>query len=165
MSTVVMYDRSSPMLKGLFSLWSDEDWSDSMCSDELISVVLVWEVLLIDVRLGTLSEDSFDTALELEFRLQLHVMGACGLSASELHSLRMGGGVDSDLLFTEVACFGIFIWVMANVRYSALACISCWAVMVCGSLLLVLDLISERKRSMFTWSSSAWEISSSCLSM
>ena len=151
MSTVVMYDRSSPMLKGLFSLWSDEDWSDSMCSDELISVVLVWEVLRSDVRLGTLFEDSFDTALELEFGS----VGVRGLYVSELCSLRMSGGANSDLLFTKVACFGIFIWVMANMRQSALACVSCWVVAVCGSLLLVLDSISERKRSMFTWSSSA----------
>ena len=107
------------------------------------------------MRRGILSEDSFEAALELEFGLYLRKMGASGLSASKLHSRKVDGGVGSDLLFTKDACFGIFIWVMENVRWSALACANCSAVMVCGSMLLMLGLVSRRKRSMFAWSSSA----------
>ena len=107
------------------------------------------------MRRGILSEDSFEAALELESGLSLRRMGVGGPSDSKLHSRRMDGGVGSDLLFPRDACFGIFIWVMENMRWSALACVSCSAVMVCGSMLLMSGVVSERKRSMFAWSSSA----------
>ena len=116
------------------------------------------------MRRGILSEHLLGAILELESELSLRGMRVGGPSESELEFCRVNGGVDSGLLFPGEACFGIFIWVMENIRWSALAGVSCLAVVACDSLSLLSGLVFKRRSSMFTWSSSAWEISSSCLS-